>query len=188
MKILYSEQSISAPVADGEPIVSLLTDSAVSRNRRPLFVPPHHDRWVLTLGLGVRVSRLGKFVAQRFASRYYDAMTLVARLRPEDVAMPASATDIAFDSSIVVGEWMPVPPDGDNVSLELTSGDSLLANVSVPRSLVDTTVARMSSYFMIKHGDVIVPGDLPVKPGDVVLDTLIDISLNGCESLHFKIK
>ena len=185
MKILYSEQPVNTPIT--EPIVSLLTDSSVSRNHKPLFVPPHHDMWTLTIGLGVKVSRLGKFVAPRFASRYYDAMTLVARLRPASVSMPASATDIAFDSSIVIGEWLPIPADVYMLDLTLTSGGEL-TTISIPRSLFDDTVARMSSYFMIKHGDVIVPGDLPMMETDVRLDSLIDIMLNGTTCLHFKIK
>ncbi|MDE6403672.1 MAG: hypothetical protein K2K86_07675 [Muribaculaceae bacterium] len=185
MKILYSEQQVCAPT--DEPIVSLLTDSSVSRNHKPLFVPPHHDRWTMSIGLGLRVSRLGKFVAPKFASRYYDAMTLVARLRPATVTMPASATDIAFDSSIVIGEWLPIPTDTDPLELTITANDNEVA-VAVSRELIDNTVARMSRYFMIKHGDVIVPGDLPMPSHDVVIDSQVDITLDRSTCLHFKIK
>lgn len=185
MKILYSEQPVCAPT--DEPIVSLLTDSSVSHNHKPLFVPPHHDSWTLTIGPGVKVSRLGKFVAPKFASRYYDAMTLVARLRPASVTMPASATDIAFDSSIVIGEWLTIPTDTDPLELTIAA-DGTVTTVPVPRDLIDNTVARMSRYFMIKHGDVIVPGDLPAPTCDVVIDSLVDITLNGSTCLHFRIK
>ncbi|MDE6402925.1 MAG: hypothetical protein K2K86_03855, partial [Muribaculaceae bacterium] len=125
--------------------------------------------------------------APKFASRYYDAITLVARLRPTTVTMPASATDIAFDSSIVIGEWLPIPTDTDTPQLTIAAGDAE-TTLSLPRDLIDNTVARMSRYFMIKHGDVIVPGDLPALTCDVVIDSQIDITLDRSTCLHFKIK
>ncbi len=185
MKILYCEQTIDKPTA--EPLLSLLTDSSVSRNHKPLFVPPHHNSWTLTLGIAVKISRLGKFVASKFASRYYDSVTLVARLRPADLPLPASAVNIAFDSSIVVGDWLPLPDnDCDDISLDIElAGNN--RSITVPRQLINDQVEWLTSYFMIKHGDIIVTGDLPGNL-DVHLDTAFDIIVNHNQCLHFKIK
>lgn len=184
MKILYCENRYPRPAADAiaaePPCVSLLTDSSLSRNRLPLFLPPHSGDWRLTFGLGLRIVRLGKYIAPRFASRYYDAVTLVARLRPEGVEMPATACLTAFDSSAVVGEWLEPAPMLD------VAGET---ECSVPfdAEVIDDTVARLSRYFTLRTGDIITAGDLPIT-APVVIDTRISLTINQKDCLTFKIK
>ena len=185
MKILYCERELG-PMSKDMP-VTLLADSSMSRNHRPLFLPPHRDRWVMTFAPAVRVSRLGKFVAPRFARRYYDAMAIVARLRPADpVRLPASAIDTAFDSSVVVGDWLDIQADsGPRLSLSLDC--KVCCDITLDLDVVDDTLAWLSSYFMIKHGDVIVPGDIPGN-FQVGIDDMIKVTVNNLDCLDFKIK
>ncbi len=184
MKILHCEQPLGT--LSGSAPVTLLTDSSISRNHRPLFLPPHHDSWVMTISPAVRVSRLGKFVAPKFARRYYDAVTLVARLRPATgVTIPASAVDTAFDSSIVVGDWLEIPSDMSSLSLDLAG--AIDREIKLDLDLVDDILAWLSTYFMIKHGDIIIPGDLP-DTLSVAVDTSLNINVNGNVCLDFKIK
>lgn len=180
MKILYCENPLMSP---GEPaVVSLLTDSSLSRNFQPLFLPPHSAEWRLTVGVAIRIVRLGKFISRRFAHRYYDAVTLIARLRPADVTLPASATLTAFDSSAVTGEWLPI---GETGTLEIGAD----ARITIPfdREAIDGLVAYLSRYFMLKTGDIIVAGDTDFSHTPQI-DTALRLTLNGSECLRFKIK
>lgn len=183
MKILYCEPTQYTSTDMGQPVVSLLTDSSLSRNRLPLFLPPHHDRWELTLAPAIRISRLGKFVAPRFAHRYYDAWTFTARLRPDGLRLPASATDTSFDSSMVVGDWLPLEQLGDTVKL----GGSVEEAIAVNHEEIDSTLAKLSGYFMIKHGDIIVPPSVSIALSPVP-DTRIEIAVSDIPCLSFKIK
>lgn len=183
MKILYCEPSQFTCPDVMTPVVSLLTDSSLSRNRLPLFLPPHHDRWELTLAPAIRISRLGKFVAQRFAHRYYDAWTITARLRPLGIKLPASATDVAFDSSMVVGDWIPI----EQLPASILLSGAVNETVDVDRSVIDSTVATLSGYFMIKHGDIIVPPSRPVVL-EPIIDSKVEISASSTPCLSFKIK
>ncbi len=184
MKILHCERSLGS-LSRNLP-VTLLTDSSMSRNHRPLFLPPHRDRWVMTFAPAVRISRLGKFVAPKFASRYYDAFTLMARLRPADpVALPASAIDTSFDSSVVVGDWIGMP--SDESPLRITLGGTLSTVITLDFDIVDDTLAWLSSYFMIRHGDIIVPGDIAdILP--VGIDDRVEVTVSDAVCLDFKIK
>ena len=184
MKILYCEQPLG--VYDGKAPVTLLTDSSVSRNHRPLFIPPHHDDWIMTIAPAVRVSRLGRFVATKFARRYYDAVTLVARLRPAGLQLPASAVETAFDSSIVIGDW--IEPGGmcpDTMTLDLT-GD-IVSTIELDMKVFDSCLSSLSAYFIVRHGDIIIPGDLPGQLG-VALNTAMTIKVDGVPCLVFRIK
>lgn len=184
MKILHCERPLGSMSRDLP--VTLLTDSSMSRNHRPLFLPPHYDRWIITVAPVVRVSRLGKFVAPKFARRYYDAVTLMARLRPAvPLRLPASAIDTAFDSSVVVGDWIGIP--ADESSLRLGLGGTIQADVVLDLDVVDDTLSWLSSYFMIKHGDIIVPGDVP-ELVQVEMDHSMNVTVNDMVCLDFKIK
>lgn len=50
----------------------------MARNRQPWFVPDFGDNWQWSVALAVRISRLGKCIQPKFASRYYDARTLLS--------------------------------------------------------------------------------------------------------------
>ena len=182
MKILYCEKQLTAPGLPAD--VSLLVDSSLSRNFHPLFLPPHSDEWKLTLGLAVKIMRLGKYIAPRFAPRYYDAVTLVARLRPAGLALPAPATLTAFDSAAVVGEWLPVPADSPaHIAVE----GSVNSGITFARAEIDALVAHLSTFFTLKTGDIIVAGDIEphVTPA---IGTTLTANVNGETCICCKIK
>lgn len=203
MKILYCERplNLSSPLIDTP--VTLLTDSSMSRNHRPLFIPSHHDTWSISIAPAFRISRLGKYVLPKFAHRYYDAVTLAARLRPADIprpSQPASAIDSSFDSSIVIGDWIDLPgrssdhlphPENDKIaklsSLPFIIKGSVNTETIIDMVCVDETTAWLSSYFMLRHGDIIIPGDMPSSL-PVAIDTALSLSLNGCPCIDIRLK
>ena len=58
------------------PVVFTKADSALLKDRKPFFVPDFMGRIDYETELVVRISRLGKGISQRFAHRYYDAVTV----------------------------------------------------------------------------------------------------------------
>ena len=58
------------------PVVFTKADSALLKDRKPFFVPDFMGRIDYEAELVVRISRLGKCISQRFAYRYYDAVTV----------------------------------------------------------------------------------------------------------------
>lgn len=185
MKILYCEpKELLGKGTDNS--VSLLTDSSLTRNGHALFLPPHHDRWIITVAPALRISRLGKFIATKFASRYYDAWTLTARLRPEGTTYPASATEESFDSSIIIGEWNAIEPS-DNVTEEINVSGSRDFTLKLDLNRFNATISHLSESFIMKHGDIIVPQpELITFPA--VIDNRIELTCNGLRCLAFKIK
>ena len=59
---------------DGEAQMVLKGDSCLLNNRKPMFVPDWTQELGVTECMILRVSRLGKGIARKFASRYYDAV------------------------------------------------------------------------------------------------------------------
>ncbi|MDE6085920.1 MAG: hypothetical protein K2G40_05925, partial [Muribaculaceae bacterium] len=176
MKILYCEpKELLAPGLSSS--VSLLTDSSLTRNGHALFLPPHHERWTLTVAPALHISRLGKFIATKFAHRYYDAWTLTARLRPDGITYPASATEVAFDSSMITGEWMPLDPtDKTEIEVNITGTTEFILKLDL--KYFNETISGLSGSFIMKHGDVIVPRpQLVAFP--VIPDTKLALACDG---------
>lgn len=58
------------------PVIFTKADSALLNNGKPFFIPDHLGRIEYETEVVVRISKLGKTIPQRFAHRYYDAVTV----------------------------------------------------------------------------------------------------------------
>ena len=59
-----------------EPVIFSKPESALIREGKPFFVPDFAERFEYETEIVVRINRLGKDVAERFAHRYYDELTV----------------------------------------------------------------------------------------------------------------
>ena len=58
-----------------EPVLFSKFDSSIIQPGKPFFVPDFAPQFVMHPAIALRVNRLGKNVASRFAHRYYDIAT-----------------------------------------------------------------------------------------------------------------
>ena len=59
-----------------EPVIFMKPDSALLKDSKPFFIPDFSRQVDYETELVVRINRLGKNIAERFAHRYYDAVTV----------------------------------------------------------------------------------------------------------------
>ena len=64
-----------------EPVIFMKPDSAILKDGKPFFIPDFSKEIHYETELVVRINRLGKNIAPRFANRYYDAVTVGIDLR-----------------------------------------------------------------------------------------------------------
>ena len=95
-----------------EPVIFLKADSALLKDHKPFFIPDDLGRIEYETELVVRIFRLGKTISERFAHRYYDAVTvgidftareLQQKLREQGRPWELSKS---FDGAAVLGEWV----------------------------------------------------------------------------------
>ncbi|MBR6640171.1 MAG: hypothetical protein IKL35_07430 [Muribaculaceae bacterium] len=102
-------ETITDPIA-----VDIIPDSAIIKDRKPFFMPDFSSKWEYDLNIAVRVNRLGKNVGEKFANRYYDAITLCLRMIPMDMIEKLSVAGItsnlasSFDGAIILGDWQSI--------------------------------------------------------------------------------
>ena len=97
-------------MVDGRWSMVLKGDSCLLNGRKPMFIPEWTQELGVTDCIILRVSRLGKEVALKFADRYYDAIAPGADFIAMDTLREAQATQqpwtkaLAFDYSLAIGE------------------------------------------------------------------------------------
>ena len=165
---------------DGETEMVLKGDSCLLNGRKPLFIPD----WTTDLGvtecLILRVSRLGKEIAPKFASRYYDAVAPGADFVAQDVLREVQSAGrpwtkaLGFDYSLAIGEWSDVQSDKVQSTKEW---------VMTP----EEAIAEASRVMTIRQGDLIYL-QRRQAPRTVHKEDIIRIEINGEEKLYCKIK
>ena len=201
----------SRDVSDmAEPVVFTKCDSALVNRGRPFFIPDFTNECEYETELVVRISRMGRSISQRFAHRYYDAVTVGIDFTARDIQRRMRAQglpwDLAkgFDGSAVIGEWREFDqlPNRNPVELRNVSdllkagmefrldinGNTVQSGVSTQMiHNVDRLVSYISSFFTLKTGDIIFTGT-PVGVGQVHIDDHLTGFLDGEKVLEFNVK
>lgn len=171
------------------PSLILTTDSSIIRDNRPVFLPEISRRWRCDFSLAYLVSRLGKSIAERFAPRYYDMMTLCARFVPLDIVSPEGCTGenwtpwaTAFDGALAIGAWTDAAPVK---SVDITSPQSISFSGVIPP--IAKAIKILSKEMIIKTGDIIIPPS-PLFSCDISIGDRVEASVNRQEILRFNIK
>ena len=125
-------------------------DSCLLNGRKPMFIPDWTNELGVTECIILRVSRLGKEIAPRFANRYYDAVapgadfTALDKLREAQAAGKPWTEAIAFDYSLAIGEWI----NNDEMSATTLLNDELIISP-------EEAISEASKVMTIRQGDLI---------------------------------
>ena len=149
----------------------LKCDSSMLVNRKPFFIPDWSKDVRMTPCAVLRVSRMGKNIGQKFASRYYDAVAPWLNICAADVL--AQGDDVkawAFDYSLPLGKFM---------DLSQWKGETIMS--------FDEAIHRVSAIMTIRQGDLIFV-DCNVASRPLVKEEVIVVNTDEQELLYCKIK
>lgn len=178
-----------------DPVIFTKTDSSLLTGGKPFFLPDYTQRCDYETELVVRISRMGRSIPERFAHRYYDAITVgidfTARDLQEKLRREGKPWDLCkgFDGSAVIGEWQSLNGDIQNQEfhLEINGQEVQRGNSCDMIFTVDKLISFISTYFTLKTGDLIYTGT-PVGVGPVQIDDHLEGFLNGKKVLEFNVK
>ena len=163
-----------------EPVIFTKADSAILNQGKPFFVPDHLGRIDYEAEVVVRICRLGKNIPERFAHRYYDAVTVGIDFTARDLQKKASEGGQpwtickGFDGSAAIGEWVPKEKFLDvqrlHFHLDINGQTVQEGRTSDMLCPVDEIIAYISRFFTLKTGDLLYTGTPagvgPVHIGD----------------------
>ncbi|HIT81109.1 MAG TPA: fumarylacetoacetate hydrolase family protein [Candidatus Caccoplasma merdavium] len=181
-----------------EPVLFMKPDTALLKDGKPFFLPPFSERVEYETELVVRISRLGKNVAPRFAHRYYDAVTvgidftardLQARLRAEGSPWEISK---GFDGSAVVGDFVPVEELAGGVqdqhfSLRVGGKEVQRGHTADMIFPIDEMIAYISRFYTLRMGDLLFTGT-PEGVGPVAIGDHLQGFLGERQLLDFHVR
>ena len=180
-----------------EPVIFTKADSAILNQGKPFFIPDYLGRIDYEAEVVVRICRLGKNIPVRFASRYYDAVTVGIDFTARDLQKKASEAGQpwtickGFDGSAAIGEWVPKEKfiDIQRIHFHLDINGKTVQEGCTSDMLykVDEIIAYISQFFTLKTGDLLYTGT-PVGVGPVHIDDHLEGWLEERKVLEFNCK
>lgn len=178
------------------PMIFMKPDSAIIKNGKHFYVPDWLGRVDYEAEIVVRINKLGKSIPQRFACRYYDAITVGIDFTARDIQrafIEAGAPwelSKGFDGSAVLGEFRPVEQYNiDDVPFSLTIDDKVVQSATTAQMLfkVDEIIAYISRFCTLKTGDLIFTGT-PAGSGPVSIGTHLKGFIGEDKVLDFHVR
>ncbi len=178
------------------PMIFMKPDSAIIKNGKHFYVPDWLGRVDYEAEIVVRINKLGKSIPQRFAYRYYDAITVGIDFTARDMQrafIEAGAPwelSKGFDGSAVLGEFRPVEQYNiDDVPFSLTIDDKVVQSATTAQMLfkVDEIIAYISRFCTLKTGDLIFTGT-PAGSGPVSIGTHLKGFIGEDKVLDFHVR
>lgn len=180
-----------------EPVIFTKADSAVLKDHKPFFIPDHMGRIDYETEIVVRISKLGKNISERFAHRYYDAVTVgidfTARELQKKLRAGGKPWDLCkgFDGSAALGEWVSLDKFRDiqalHFHLDINGNTVQEGCTSNMLYRVDQLIAYISQYFTLKTGDILYTGT-PAGVGPVHIDDHLEGYIEDRKVLEFNCK
>ena len=179
------------------PVIFTKADSALLKDKKPFFIPDFMGRIDYEAEVAVRISRLGKTIPERFAHRYYDAVTVgidfTARELQQKLRANGEPWDLCkgFDGSAALGEWVSVDKFRDvqalHFHLDINGNTVQEGRTSDMLFSIDRLIAYISRFFTLKTGDILFTGT-PVGVGPVHIDDHLEGYIEDRKVLDFSCK
>lgn len=180
-----------------EPTIFMKSDSSLLKDGKPFFIPDFSSEIHYETELVVKIDRLGKNIAERFAHRYYSevsvgidftARDLQRRLREQGLPWEISK---AFDNSAVIGTFIPLEEAGNvnqlSFHLDMNGKTVQQGNTADMLFSVDQIIAYVSRFFTLKIGDLIYTGT-PVGVGPISIGDHLEGYLGERKLLDFHVR
>jgi len=203
MKIICIGRNYAKHIAElanekpDNPVIFLKPDSAILAKNQPFFIPPFSKDIHYEVEVLVKITRVGKYIDQKFSHKYYDEIGLGIDFTARDVQAKCKEKGLpwekskAFDGSAVIGKFISKDnvSDLNNLSFKLFKNKCLVQDGNTNSMLwkIDELIAYVSQFFTLKKGDVIFTGT-PPGVGKVQENDVLTGFIEETEMFSIKIK
>lgn len=195
--VAHNKELDNTLIVPEKPVIFMKPDSALLKDGKPFFIPDFSERVDYETELVVRISRLGKCIAPRFAHRYYDAVTVGIDFTARDLQNDFRAKGLpwelckGFDGSAVIGDFVPMEnlPEVQDLHFHLDIDGKTVQRGHTADMLfaVDEIIAYVSQFCTLKIGDLLFTGT-PVGVGPVSVGQHLQGYLEGQKVLDFHVR
>lgn len=154
--------------AEAVPVMFLKPETALLRNHYDFYIPDFSNQIEYETELVLKISKMGKCIDEKFASRYYDQITVGLDITARDLQNEAREKGLpwllckGFDSSAPMGDFV----DKNNYdtindidfSLKINGNEVQHGNTKNMIFNCDKIVSYISQFVTLKVGDLIMTG------------------------------
>jgi 2-keto-4-pentenoate hydratase/2-oxohepta-3-ene-1,7-dioic acid hydratase in catechol pathway len=178
------------------PVIFLKPDSAILPKKNPFFIPAFSEDVHYEVEVLIKINKVGKHIAEKFAHKYYDEIGLGIDFTARDLQAKCKEKGLpwekakAFDGSAVIGEFYPKEQyDLENLKFQLYMNGLLVQDGNSNAMLwkIDELISYVSQYFTLKKGDIIFTGT-PAGVGKVSENDVLKGIIEGKEAFEIKVK
>ena len=165
-----------------EPVVFLKPDTAILLKKQPFFIPDFSNNVQHEVEVLVKINRIGKYIAPKFAHKYYQEISLGIDFTARDLQQQLKEKGLpwekskSFDGAAVVGKWIDKSrfENVNNIEFTLQKNEAIVQNGNTANMLwkIDELIAYVSQYFTLKIGDIIFTGT-PSGVAKVVINDIL---------------
>lgn len=166
-----------------EPVLFMKPKSALLQSHTPFYYPEFTNELHYECELVLRVCKNGKYIQEKHAANYYDAITVGIDFTARDLQDDLKSKGLpwekskAFDNSAVVGKFISLTPDFNRKSIDfsmLKNNEKVQAANSTEMIFsIDKVIENISKYFSLNIGDLIFTGT-PAGVGECVVGDVLE--------------
>ena len=178
------------------PVVFLKPDSSILPKKNPFFIPPFSNDVHYEVEVLIKINKVGKHIAIKFAHKYYDEIGLGIDFTARDIQQHCKEKGLpwekakAFDGSAVVGEFYAKSQfDLENISFQLIKNEEVVqeGNTNTMLWKIDELISYVSQYFTLKKGDIIFTGT-PAGVGKVLENDVLVGKIQDEKAFEIRVK
>ncbi|HEX6915637.1 MAG TPA: fumarylacetoacetate hydrolase family protein [Chitinophagaceae bacterium] len=180
-----------------EPVIFMKPKSALLQPHTPFYYPEFCNELHYEAELVLRIAKNGKYISERQASRYYNAITVGIDFTARDVQNDLKAKGLpwekakAWDNSAIIGKWVEMTSETMNNPLDFSlrnNGQTVQqGNSSQMIFSFDRIIENISRYFSINIGDLVFTGT-PAGVGECVVGDFLEGYLRQEKMFEVEVK
>lgn len=193
MKIIMTETAAGSP-AGTQKAWRFLPDSAFCNAGKPFFIPEFAGSFVAILAPAVKISRIGKSIAGKFATRYFSEIAPAIHFRSpqlmkylRDAGLPDDM-GCSFDRSLIVGDFLPIESIPDDAVISLLHNGETVSTISLrdcEKEAIESIEAS-SACNTLKMGDLIIV--IPEAYTKIEIADRLNVEVDGRRILQVMVK
>ncbi|MDR1985332.1 MAG: fumarylacetoacetate hydrolase family protein [Prevotellaceae bacterium] len=198
MKIFVVENNFSDTVQSlAVPVFSMRPETSLLRNNQNFFFPEFTKDIVCGVSVFIRLSRIGRCIYKRFASRYYEEIGAGICFTAVDILHRMKAENKPADIARCFDFSLPISPETisaneincKNINVQLSLNGEILQSYNTSQLLfdVDEIISYISQFVSFKIGDIVLIS-LPNTTTKIKIGDKLQAYVNNKKMLDFEVE
>tara|TARA_B100001250_G_C19579232_1_gene691231 strand:- start:250 stop:858 length:609 start_codon:yes stop_codon:yes gene_type:complete len=178
------------------PVIFIKPDTSLIQKNQPFFIPAFSNNIHHEIELVVKIKRIGKYIEEKFANKYYDFLTVGIDFTARDIQNDLKSKGLpwekskGFDGSALIGKWLNKDDfQLDNLNFHLKKNNQIIqeGNSSLMFWKIDQIISYISQFFTLKIGDLIFTGT-PAGVGMIKEEDVLEGFIENIKCFNIKVK